>query len=119
MIWKKQGGTKRTPSIEHGFKRAAVDLLSGTLSSIFINMLSTTLEFSEVTTVIFNFIGIISMLTLFEKMKYWSLLYSLGYFTGILPLGRFLMEDLQLVLCSVVLLSYILVKAIRKVEDYL
>jgi len=55
MIWKKQGGTKRTLSIEHGFKRAVVDLLSGTLSSIFINMLSTSLEFSEVMTVIFNF----------------------------------------------------------------
>ena len=107
------------PSIERGFERAATDLISGTISSVIINAVLPSLEIPEIVIVIFNFIGITSMLTLFEKMEYWSLLYSLGYFMGILLLGRFLMEGLQLTLFLVVLLSCILVKAVRKFEDYL
>jgi len=95
-----------------------VDLLSGALSSILINTVLSSLEFSEITIAIFNFAGLVSMLTLFEKMEYWSLPYTFGYFMGILLLGCFFMEDLELILCLVVSLSYILVKVVRKVEDY-
>ena len=73
--------------------------------------------------IILNFAGLVSMLALFEKMKYWSFLYTLGYFMGILLLGYFLMEGLELTLCFVVLLSYIPVKGgrllLKKLRDYL
>ena len=100
-----------------------VDLLSGALSSILINTVLPSLEFSEIMIVILNFAGLVSMLALFEKMEYWSFLYTFGYFMGILLLGCFLMEGLELTLYFVVLLSYILVKGekllLKKLRDYL
>jgi len=64
----------------------------------------------------FNLIAIISMLITFEKMNYWSLSYSLGYFIGISLFGRFLMEDWELTLYMMVVLLYIFQKVLRKIR---
>jgi len=56
------------------------------------------------------------MLITFEKMNYWSLSYSLGYFIGISLFGRFLMEDWELTLYMMVVLLYIFQKVLRKIR---
>lgn len=72
------------PGAEYGFKAAIIGLVTGFITSAAVNTVSLKLDTSgNYIVAIFNLFAIISMLMQFEKMNYWSLSYSLGYFVGV------------------------------------
>jgi len=84
---------------EHGIKAAIRGSITGFVLSALISALSMSLGPSGYgIVVVFNLFAIIFTLTQSEKMKYWSLSYTVGYFFGILLFGRFLMEGWELAL---------------------
>jgi len=103
------------PSAEHGLKKAVVGMTSGFALSYVINAISVSQVYvGETIIIMFNLLAILSMLSTFENMNYWSLPYSLGYFMGLSLLGRFFMESWELILYSLVILLYIIRKMSRK-----
>jgi len=85
------------PGAEHGFKKAIVGMTSGFTLSYVVNAISASQVYVGKTIIVmFNILAILSMLSTFENMNYWSLPYSLGYFMGLALLGRFFMESWEL-----------------------
>mgnify|MGYP007013809707 CR=1 FL=1 len=104
------------PGAEYGFKAAIIGLVTGFITSAAVNTVSLKLDTSgNYIVAIFNLFAIISMLMQFEKMNYWSLSYSLGYFVGISLFGRLFMESWELTLYLMVISIYILQKILKKI----
>jgi len=104
------------PGAEHGFKRAVIGLILGFVLSIAVSSILSTLldETGKALAIMINLLSIIVGLTQLEKAKHWSLSYIIGYFLGLFLIGRYLMEDWELLLYMILIVGYILQKIARK-----
>jgi hypothetical protein len=65
--------------------------------------------------ILFNLLSIIIGIESLQKARYWGLLYSVGYFTGIALIGKYFMESWEYPIYLLVIGFYILLKISRKV----
>lgn len=101
---------------EHGFIKAVMGLISGFVFSIVVSsVFSTTMgDTGKNLAVLFNLLSIMIGIVQLERAKYWGLVYSLGYFSGLILIGQYLMESWELTLYSLIIGLYIVQKIIRK-----
>jgi uncharacterized membrane protein len=102
---------------EHGFMAAAIGLISGFVLSIVVSSVFPALfgESGRNLAVLINFLLIIIGVVELERAKYWGLLYSLGYFFGLILMGRYIMESWELIMYCIIVGLYIIQKVARKV----
>lgn len=86
-------------------------VLSVVVSSTLTSMLG---ETGRSLVVLVNVLIILIGLTQIERAKHWSISYILGYFLGLLTLGRVLMEDWELMIYLLLIGGYLAQKLLRK-----
>lgn len=104
---------------EHGFVTAVTGLFMGFILSIVVSSVFPTLfgDNGRNIAVLINFLSIIIGLIELERTKYWGLLYFLGYFSGLILIGRYLMESWEWMVYCLIIELYIVQKIIRKTEN--
>jgi len=102
---------------EHGFMAAAIGLISGFVLSIVVSSVFPALfgESGRNLAIRINFLLIIIGVVELERAKYWGLLYSLGYFSGLILIGRYIMESWELIIYCLIVGLYIIKKVAGKV----
>ena len=101
---------------EHGFIKAVMSLVSGFILSVLVSSVfsSTMGNTGKTLAVLVNLLSIIVGIVQLERAKYWGLLYSLGYFPGLIVIGQYLMEDWEWALYCLIIGFYIVQKVIRR-----
>ena len=101
---------------EHGFITAVVGLVMGfvlasVVSSVFPILFG---ENGRNMAVLINFLSIIIGLIELERAKYWGFLYSVGYLSGLILMGRYLMESWEWTIYCLIIGLFMVQKIIRK-----
>lgn len=102
---------------EHGFATAVVGLVMGFVVSMVVSSIFPALfgEGGRNMAALINFLSIIIGIIELERAKYWGLMYSLGYFFGLILIGRYLMEGWELIMYCLIIGLYVVQKIMRKV----
>jgi hypothetical protein len=101
---------------EHGFLSSIIGLVMGFVLSIVVSSVFPILfgGNGRNMAVLINFLSIIIGLIELERAKYWGLLYSLGYFFGLILIGRYLMESWEWIMYCLIIGIFMVQKVIRK-----
>jgi predicted tellurium resistance membrane protein TerC len=101
---------------EHGFLSSIIGLVMGFVLSIVVSSVFPILfgDNGRNMAVLINFLSIIIGLIELERAKYWGLLYSLGYFFGLILIGRYLMESWEWIMYCLIIGIFMVQKVIRK-----
>ena len=83
---------------KHGFLTAIMGLVLGFIFSIVVSSVFSTAmgDTGKNLAVFANLLSIMMGIVQLERAKYWGLLYSLGYFSGLILVGQYLMENWEL-----------------------
>jgi len=100
----------------HGLKKAIVGLVSGLVTSALIDafVLSEMGESGRNIAFLINVTLMLLAVAQLERAKYWGIMYSLGYFMGIILIGQYLMETWELLVYAAILAFYIIRKIARR-----
>lgn len=104
------------PDVGSGLKTAIVGPVIGFLVSAIVgSSLTAAMPGSGNGLVVtFNLLSIIIGIESLQKAKYWGLMYSLGYFSGIALIGKFFMESWEYPIYLLVIGLYIFLKITKK-----
>lgn len=101
---------------KHGFIIAVTSLVMGFVLSMVVSSVFPILfgDSGRNMAVLINFLSIIIGIIELERAKYWGLLYSLGYFYGLILIGQYLMESWEWIMYCLIIGLYVVQKIIRK-----
>jgi hypothetical protein len=104
--------------VERGFRKAATGLISGLFFSILVSSVFSAMVGDAGRNLAFlvNLASVMIGIVELERAKYWGLFYSLGYFSGLILLGQYLMESWELMIYSLIIGLFIAQKITRKIE---
>ena len=85
------------PSLPDGMKRAIFESISGIISYIFLVAIFEGFKIPFAAFFV-NIISIILLISLFDKMTYWSMTYTIGWIAGFCLIGRHIIGPLELIL---------------------
>ena len=99
---------------DSGINRAIKDIIDGFVIAVIIRSILGAYNLYFLV-VIFDIASIIAIIYLFEKMKYWSILYSIGWIIGVLLFISILSPN-EVILYVVIFVIVIYLKISRKIK---
>jgi hypothetical protein len=106
------------PGVEEGFIKAVIGTISGLIMSVVVDALSQSLNgLGNILILLFSLISIIGVLEIVFNMNFWSLTYIIGWFAGLILIGRYFIGPWEFIMYVAVSITYILLKMARKFED--
>jgi hypothetical protein len=105
------------PDMGNGLKTAIVSPIIGLVVSTFVSAsLSSMMPGSgNGLAVMFNLLSIVVGIESLQKAKYWGVMYSLGYFAGIMIIGKYFMESWEYPIYLLVIGFYLFLKITKKI----
>jgi hypothetical protein len=105
------------PRFEQGYKKSVETILSGIIIAAVIRSFLAVYNI-EYLIILFDIISIISILFLFEKMKYWGIGYTIGWIIGIL-LFVSILSIWEVILYLIIFVVTLVIKFTNKIQRLL